>query len=409
MRILIISQYFWPENFRINDLVDGMLERRHEVTVLTGLPNYPSGKFSTGYGFTGPFQERYGKADVIRVPLIPRGKGSGLSLVFNYLSFALSASIFGIWRCRRNHDAIFVYEPSPITVGIPARLLARLKRTPLFFWVQDLWPESLSATGAVRSPLVLKAVEYLVRWIYRGCTRVLVQSEAFIGPISRLGVAPDRIRYFPNSAEVFYQPCPTNNVDWDGPKLPFGFRIMFAGNIGAAQSFETILSAAEKLRQHPDIHWIVVGEGRLSSWLADEIRHRRLEGCIHLMGRQPVESMPKWFSQADAMLATLRRDPIFSLTVPSKIQSYMACSKPVIASLDGEGARIVEVSGCGVTSPADEPDALAQAVIKLYNLSVSEREAMGWRGREYFEEHFERNRLLDQLDDWLREVGAEAQ
>lgn len=406
MNVLVVSQYFWPESFRINDLVEGLLERGNEVTVLTGLPNYPSGKFPKGYGFSGPYQEQHGQAKLIRVPLIPRGKGGGLNLAINYLSFALAASILGVWRCRGKYDLVFVFQASPVTVGIPARLIAGLKRIPIFFWVQDLWPESLSATGAVRSPKILKTVEYIVRWIYKGCTRVLVQSEAFVGSVSQLGVSPDRIRYFPNSAESFYQPYAA--ADWDGPALPAGFRIMFAGNIGAAQSFETILSAADNLRQYPDIHWIVVGEGRLSSWLADEVRRRGLEGCIHLMGRHPVESMPMWFSQADVMLATLRRDPIFALTIPSKIQSYMACSKPVIAALDGEGARVVEVSGCGMTAPADEPAALAAAVLRMHSLTETERVAMGRRGRKYFELHFERDRLLDQLNGWMKEDGAVA-
>ncbi|MDP2851932.1 MAG: glycosyltransferase family 4 protein [Gallionella sp.] len=405
MRVLIVSQYFWPENFRINDLVEGLLDRGHEITVLTGLPNYPSGRFASGYGWSGPYRERYGQAEVFRVPVVPRGKGGGAILVINYLSFALSASLFGVWRCRGEYDAILVYEPSPMTVGIPARVVGRLKNAPIIFWVQDLWPESLSATGAVTSPLILKAMEHLVRWIYRGCARVLVQSEAFFKPVARLGVATDRILYFPNSAEAFYQPQPAR-TPWDGPELPEGFRVMFAGNIGAAQSLETILLAADRLRQHRRIHWIVVGEGRLTSWLASEVSHRGLQDCIHLMGRFPVESMPVWFAQADVMLATLRRDPIFSLTIPAKVQSYMACAKPIVAALDGEGARIVEAAGAGIAVPAEDSQALADAVMRLYRLPVSEREAMGRRGRDYFDRHFERNRLLDRLEGWLQELGA---
>ena len=405
MRVLIVSQYFWPETFRINDLVEGLLDRGHEITVLTGLPNYPSGRFASGYGWSGPYRERYGQAEVFRVPVVPRGEGGGALLVINYLSFALSASLLGVWRCRGAYDAILVYEPSPVTVGIPARLVGRLKNAPIFFWVQDIWPESLSATGAVTSPLILKAMEHLVRWIYRGCARVLVQSEAFFKPVARLGIATDRILYFPNSAEAFYRPKPPQ-APWDGPALPAGFRVMFAGNIGAAQSLETILLAADRLRQHQRIHWIVVGEGRLTSWLAGEVSRRRLQDRIHLMGRFPVESMPVWFAQADVMLATLRRDPIFSLTIPAKIQSYMACAKPIVAALDGEGARVVEAAGAGIAVPAEDSVALADAVLRLYALPVSEREAMGKRGRDYFDRHFERNRLLDRLEGWLKEHGA---
>ena len=183
---------------------------------------------------------------MIRVPLVPRGKGGSVMLALNYLSFMLTASLIGPWRCRGKHDVIFVYEPSPVTVGVPARIIARLKKVPIFFWVQDLWPDSLLATGAKTTPMTIKLIDYLVRWIYKGCARILVQSEAFVEPIEKMGVSRDRILYFPNSAEAFYRPMP-QRFSWDGPPLPKGFRVMFAGNIGAAQSFDTILSAAEKL------------------------------------------------------------------------------------------------------------------------------------------------------------------
>lgn len=406
MRLLVVSQYFWPESFRINDLVVGLIERGHEVTVLTGLPNYPSGQFVPGYGLAGPYRECYGRATVIRVPLVRRGKGGGLALVVNYLSFAVAASLIGAIRIRSRYDFMLVYEPSPVTVGIPARLLGHLKKLPILFWVQDLWPESLSATGAVSSPRVLGAVEQLVRWIYRGCTRVLVQSEAFVEPIARLGVSRDRINYFPNSAEAFYCALPPDSP-WTGPALPSGFRIMFAGNIGAAQSFETILSAAETLKHHAHIKWIIVGDGRLASWVSTEIVRRGLQESIHMMGRFPVEQMPAWFSQADVMIAALRRDPIFSLTIPAKVQSYMACAKPIIAALDGEGARIIEATAAGMSVPAEDPQALAKAVLRLYGLPREELDAMGRRGREYFERHFEREHLLDRLEGWLNELDAE--
>lgn len=403
MRILLVSQYFWPEEFRINDMVQGLVARGHDVTVLTGLPNYPSGRFASGFGWTGPYSGAYAGAAVVRVPLLPRRGGGGVALVLNYLSFAFSSCLLGPFRCRGSFDAILVYQPSPVTVGIPARLLGWLKRAPVLFWVQDLWPESLAATGAVRSSVVLGRVGALVRWIYRGCARVLVQSEAFVTPVREAGVNPARIRYFPNSAETLYRPLPYRGP-WLGPDLPEGFRVMFAGNVGAAQSFDTILAAAERLKRHSLIHWLIVGDGRKASWVSEEIAKRGLTDSVHLLGRHPVASMPSWFAQADVMLVALRRDPVFSMTIPAKLQSYMACGRPVIAALEGEGARVVAVSGAGVAVPADDPSALAAAVLDLSNVSGEELAGMGARGREYFEGHFDRDLLLDRLEGWLREV-----
>lgn len=406
MRLLIVTQYFWPENFRINDLAQGLAGLGHRVTVLTGKPNYPEGRLFPGYGLLGRSRESYGAVEVRRVPLLLRGAGGGVRLALNYLSFVLSASLLGPLRCRGEYDLILVYEPSPVTVGIPARVLKHAKRAPLLFWVQDLWPETLSATGAVRSTLLLGLVERLVRWIYRGCDRVLVQSEAFVEPVSRLGVEAPRILYFPNSAEELYRPEPPSGGQ-EFTALPAGFRVMFAGNIGAAQSFATILAAAERLRAHQDIHWLILGEGRQAGWVAAEVARRGLAERVHLLGRHPVESMPRWFAHADAMLVTLKRDPVFALTVPAKVQSYMACAKPIVAALDGEGARVVRAAGAGIAVPAEDGEALGQAVLEMYKMADSERRAMGARGRQYFEAHFERGMLLRRLDQWMKEVTGE--
>lgn len=404
MHVLIVTQYFWPENFRINDVALGLKERGHEVTVLTGQPNYPDGRFFPGYGFLSRMEEGYHGIRVLRVPLIPRGNGGTLRLLLNFCSFALFASVFGAWRCRGSYDAILVFEPSPVTVGIPAIVLKKLRGAPILFWVQDLWPESLSATGATESRRILSIVESLVRSIYRQCDRILVQSEAFRAPIERLGVKHEDIMYFPNSAEPFYQPL---SLDREAPEhghLPKGFRIVFGGNIGKAQSFETILDAAELLKGRQDIHWIILGDGRMFSWVYDEVRSRGLGQTVHLLGRFPPESMPRYFALADVLLVTLLNQPIFSLTIPSKVQSYLACGKPIIAALGGEGARVVQEAGAGLTPTPEDAKALAHAVLTMYQIPEDARRTMGLRGRSYFETHFERALLLERLDGWITEV-----
>ena len=404
MKVLIVTQYFWPEEFRINELTAMMAGKGHQITVLTGIPNYPGGKFFSGYGFTRQKVQNYKGIKVVRVPLIPRGKGGRIMLVLNYFSFALIASLLGPIKCRDVYDVIFVYQLSPITVGLPGIVMKKMKSVPIMFWVQDLWPESLSATGGVHSKTIMKAVEMLVRFIYSHCDRILVQSKSFIDSIMQKGTDRSKIEYFPNSAEVIFDRAAEHVELMDHLEFPEGFRVMFAGNIGAAQDFGTILSAAELLKEHRDIHWVIIGDGRMFSWVAMQVQKRGLTETVHLLGRYPVEAMPRYFSLADALLVTLRKEPIFELTIPSKIQSYLACAKPIIAALDGEGARIIKEADAGLTCPAENPEALAKAVLTLYNMPQSERQIMGTHGRTYFNSHFEHKMLLDRLEIWMEEL-----
>ena len=405
MNILIVSQYFWPETFRINDLALGLRERGHQVSVLTGSPNYPAGKFYDGYSFFNK-QEDYHGVKVLRVPLIPRGNGGGFRLALNYISFAVSASILCPLICRGDYDLVFVFQLSPVTQGLPAFVLKKIYKYPVFFWVQDLWPESLSATGAIRSQRILALVEKLVKFIYKRCDRILIQSQAFIESIVKLGGDPERIHYFPNSAEnIFSMPC---QVSGTLPPLPEGFKVMFAGNIGAAQDFETIICAAEKLKMVQNIHWIIVGDGRKRQWAETEVANRGLKN-FHFLGAHPLATMPSFFSQADAMLVTLKKEPIFAMTIPSKIQSYLACGKPVIAALDGEGAKIIADSGAGWACAAEDSDAFSQAVLKMSQISGPERERMGSKGKAYYEAHFGREMLLDRVEMWMKESSTKRQ
>lgn len=404
MRLLVLSQYFWPESFRINDVVQGLAQRGHEVVVYAGLPNYPAGRYFDGYGFFGPLRERFGEVPVRRAPLLPRGGGGGLRLALNYASHAFLATVLAPWMVRGAFDAILVYEPSPMTIGIPARALRGLKRAPVVFWVQDLWPESLAATGAVRNRLLLAGAGRLVQWIYRGCDRVLVQSRAFIPSVEAHGVPRGRIGYLPNSAESFYRRVQPAPGDEEATELPRGFIVMFAGNIGAAQDFPTVVAAAELTRESKDIHWVIVGDGRMRAWVEEQVRARGLGATFHLIGQRPPERMPRYFAHADVLLATLRREPIFAYTIPSKLQSYLACGKPVVVALEGEGGRIVQESGAGWVVPPEDPRALADAVLAASELPGPEREAMGNRGETFFREHFEREKLLSRLEAELAEA-----
>ncbi|MFH1094337.1 MAG: glycosyltransferase family 4 protein [Candidatus Omnitrophota bacterium] len=404
MKILVLTQYFWPENFQINDLVAGLVEKGHKVTVLTGIPNYPGGSFFHGYGLFKNLRQDYRGVKVVRVPLVARGKGKNIRLLLNYLSFAFFASILGPFVAKGEYDLIFVYEPSPITVALPAILLKKIKSAPVFLWVQDLWPESLFATGAVKSPLLLKFVKKLVHFIYHECNLILVQSRAFIPSIRNFGIEISRISYFPNSAEEFYRPLELENDAIERREIPKGFIIMFAGNVGVAQDFETIISAAEELKNHKDIYWVIIGDGRMRLWVEKEIKARGLMRNIMLIGRRPPEMMPRYFALADVLLVTLRNEEIFKLTIPSKVQSYLACAKPIIASLAGEGAKIIEESQAGFSCSPENPSALAALVLKMYHMDESELREMGLNSRRYFENNFCRSKLINQLDDLIKGI-----
>ena len=403
MNILIVSQYFWPENFRVNDLALSLKQKGHSVTVLTGKPNYPDGNFFDGYWAFSNSEEDFHGIRVRRVPLVSRGSSKGLRLALNYFSFAFFASLLGPFYCREKYNAIFVFEPSPITVGLPAIVLKKLTGTPIFFWVLDLWPESLSATGAVSSAFILKAVGGLVRFIYSRCDRILVSSKGFVNRVSWAGGAREKIFYFPNWTEEIYARAPEQVWPSSMP-MPEGFKIIFAGNVGAAQSFPTILDAAENLKDEPDIHWIIIGDGRMLDWVKTQIKLRGLAGCVHLLGRHPPEDVVGLLAAADALLVTLKKDPVFSLTVPGKMQSYMACGKPIIACLDGEGAALIDESSSGLACPAENAAALAKAALALRDMSEEERKRMGENAARYCEANFNRAMLMDKLENWLKDT-----
>lgn len=407
MRILIVSQYFWPENFRINDLVDELSRRGHDITVLTGRPNYPEGRVFPAYRANPQGYAKRGEVPVIRVPMLARGSSS-IQLLLNYLSFAISATVLGMWKLRgRRFDAIFVFQISPITAALPAIALRRLKRAPLLMWVLDLWPDTLEAVGVVRSPRLLGLVGQLVRFVYDRCDRILVQSRAFTDKVAVLARGAERIRYFPGWAESLF--IDGGTAPAPAPELAAytnDFKILFAGNIGEAQDFPAIIDAADALRDMPNVRWLIVGDGRAAAQVREEIARRGLQDRIVLLGRFPLERMPSFFAGADALLVTLRKEPIWSMTIPGKVQSYLAAGKPLLAMLDGEGSRVIEEAGAGLVAPAGDGRALAERVRRLMALGEDERRAMGHSGASYGHREFGRQQMVDALESWIVECHA---
>lgn len=399
MRILVISQYFWPESFKINDLVLGLKERGHEVSVLTGLPNYPSGNFFEGYSSKST-DEVWEGIKIYRSKLIPRGKG-GIKLFMNYISFV----VYGWMKVNKIEgpfDKIFVYEPSPITVGIPAIKASKKFKAPYYFWVQDLWPESLTAAGGVKNKFVLGFFDKVTRLIYNKAEKVLVQSEGFKDYILKQDIPEDKLIFYPNSTEGFYvEKQPSEEYE---KQLPKGFKIMFAGNLGEAQSLDTLISAAEIVKSKGfHVNWIFLGDGRYRETLEKLIEEKGLKENAFLLGSFPATEMPNFFACADALVASLKNEKIFDLTIPAKTQSYMACGKPMLVSMNGEGAKIVNKAQCGFSSPAEDAKKLAENVEKLYLLSPEQRKELGENGVKYFKENFEREKLIDRLLEIISE------
>jgi glycosyltransferase involved in cell wall biosynthesis len=403
LRVLIVSQYFWPESFRITEVAKTLVEKGVEVEVLTGKPNYPGGTCFPGYSLWGCQQECYQGISIDRIPLVARGSG-GWRLALNYLSFVVSGLLFGPWIQRsKKFDVIFIYATSPILQALPAIFLGWLKGCPIVLWVQDLWPESLSATGHVRNRYVLAGVRQVVRFIYRNVDLLLVQSRAFEAPVRSL-TPRTPILYYPNSVDGgFLLPAVNTRPLVEG--LGEKFSVMFAGNIGAAQAVNVIVQAAALLREHADIQFVVLGDGSSRDGMLKAVQQRGLTN-VHLPGRFPVETMPGLMQKASVLLVTLADQPIFAATVPNKVQAYMAAGRPIIACLNGEGARLVIEAGAGLATPAEDAKALADAVLHLYKLSPGEREKMGDNGRRYYRKHFDHDQLVDQLIVHLQSVSG---
>jgi len=395
LRVLVISQHFWPETFRINEVVESLREAGCIVEVIAGQPNYPDGDVFKGYSAYHAGTEFHPTGYPIhRVPIIPRGKGSGARRVANYLSFVVTASLVGPWLVRRRRfDAVFVYAISPILQGLPAAVLKWLKDAVLVIWVQDLWPDSLRSSGFVTDQRLLAIVAKLTRFIYRRADLLLGQSRGFVSAISDLAGADIAVAYHPNPGDRSL--TKVQGLESSVPKFYSGFNVVFAGNLGTAQALETILDCACRIKDS-QIRILLVGTGSRSGWLRDEIERRGLEN-VQLLGRFPAETMPEIFAQASALLVTLSRANDLSLTIPSKISSYLAAGRPIIAALDGEGAVLVREAGAGLTVPAEDASALASAIVALKNMPEAERQAMGFAGRDYFDQHLAPDRLARDL------------
>ena len=396
MKILVVCQYYYPEPFRVNDICEEMVRRGHEVTVVTGEPNYPEGTIYPEYENHAHTDEVINGVKVHRCPIIPRKTGAVYRLL-NYFSYPYEAK-----KYIRNltasdgqpFDVVFVNQLSPVMMAEPAIAYKKKHGTPVVMYCLDLWPESLVAGGVSRGSVIYKIFHGISKRIYRSVDRILITSRMFHSYLEeQFGVANDKIEYLPQYAEGLFEKLPfkkeTGMVD-----------LVLAGNIGAAQSVETIIKAAEKL-QDQQVRFHIVGSGT---------DLKRLQGLargldnITFYGRRPLEEMPEFYAKADAMLVTLQANPVLSLTLPGKVQSYMAVGKPIIGAIDGETAEIIKAAKCGYCGSADDADELVKN-IKLF-MENDEKEQLGLNARLFYDAYLNRNKFMDTLEEELKKLCA---
>lgn len=402
MRVLIWAQFFWPENFFINSLSRDLAREIDAVSVLTGKPNYPHGRFYEGYKGTGFSKENYFDCNVYRVPVIARGNKSFVGLLLSYLSFIFSGYFFAPFLLKNEKfDHVFVFATSPLLQALPAVYIAWRKKAKLVVWVQDIWPDVLMSVGFTNRKWLIKLVGLFVNYIYLHSSLILIQSEGFRESIEARVKDKNKIHYLPNSVNVLHPNSAPN-------QLPFGllndlsekFSVVFAGNIGKVQSCETIVETAKLLQPNRDIKIFLVGDGSNASFIRDEIERNKLSNIV-MTGFIHPALMPSVYASSSALLLTLSDDLALSRTIPSKLQTYLHAGKPIVASINGDAAEIIINSNAGLVCPAEMPDQLASLISDLHKMSPSNRAILGMNAQKYFDSHFGVNDITKKLIKYL--------
>ena len=399
MRLLILTNHFFPESFRVNDIAFDRAARGDRVKVLTAIPDYPEGRYYSGYSLFRRRYETVNGVEVVRVPVIPRGDGNKLRMVLQYGSSVVCFFFYALWQALfHRYDAVFVHDTSPAFIGLPAKLVGRIQGIPVYHWILDLWPESLAA-GGVRGGKVYSLVDRMMRRIYRRDHRILISSRGSRALLESRGVPPEKIVWLPN----WFDDLSVEPAGLEIPEIPPGFVVMFAGNLGEAQNLENVLRAAELTRDDPDIHWVFVGDGRKRPWMDDFVWEHKLEGTVHLLGRFPIEAMPQFFSKASVMLVSLNDEPVFNLVLPAKVQAYMAAGKPILGMLCGEGSEVIADARCGWCIPSGDVAGMAAKVRELSRMAPEDLVVYGDRALAYYQKYFTKEKCMGILDRVLKD------
>ena len=396
MKILVVSQIYWPEPFPTTDICEGLAQLGHEVHVITDVPNYPMGYIYPEYkGGKRRYEERNG-VKIFRTFTIGR-RSSTLFRILNYYSFAISSTVYS-WGLKKDYDVVLAMQASPIMMVNAALSYARRTKKKCLFYTMDLWPASLSAGGIAESSPIYRLFGWVSRRLYRKADRILITSTSFRQYLQdNFGIPDPVIGYLPQYAATDFDNLPPasqkDTVD-----------LMFAGNIGAAQSLNTILEAAELLRDIPQLRWHIVGDGSELKNLQAYAKKKGLSSVI-FHGRKPLAQMPQYYAMADAMLVTLTSNPFVGMTLPNKVQSYMAAGKPIVAAANGEIPTVLAKAQCGFCAESENSKALAQAVRQF--LDTPDKAQLGQNARSYYESHFTRHQFMNTLEQELKALAQQ--
>ena len=404
MNILIISQYFWPENFRINEISNELSKLGNKVSVLTGMPNYPEGFFYKDFLKNKSSYSKYKNVNIYRVPIIPRRRNK-FNLLINYISFVISASIFGLFKIKKNdYDIIFVFQTSPVFVGIASSIISKTKNIPQIIWVLDIWPETLISVG-ITNKVIINFVRKIVNNIYSCSFLVIAQSKSFVENIKKYKSIKNNVFYFPVWSEFSLNLTKQKKAKEIKVRKNC-FTIIFAGNIGEAQDFPTILNAIEYLsnKRFNDFRLLVIGDGRKKKWLIKNIKERGLEKYVEIYKKFPLSKMPSIFLHGDALLVSLSDQIAFNMTIPGKVQTYLSTGLPILGLLNGEGANLIEEAGAGYTCNVGNYKDLANLIIRLKNDPKDLRRKMGQRGKIFGASKFNKKKLMCKLNKIFKHV-----
>lgn len=400
--ILVISQYFYPEQFRINDIALEWVKRGYQVTVVTGMPNYPEGEFYPGYNNQKRREEIWNGITIIRLPILPRKSGY-INLIKNYWSF-VNEGYRWVKETSLKTDIVYTFEVSPMTQALVGIKYAKKEDIPHYLYVTDLWPENIASVTGIGSKMLLYPIQKMVDYIYNNSQHILTCSQSFIPKIIARNISKSKVEFWPQYAEEFYKPVsktplrelPPTNVT----------RLMFAGNMGKAQGLDILVSVAELLKLNGTLlEFVLIGEGRHKAELERLIIKNNLADYFNFIERKPAIDIPSYYAHADALLITLEKSEVFALTLPAKTQSCFSSGKPIIVSADGEINKLVKEARAGFASEARDVSQLYENILHFINLTLEEKNQMGQNAYRYAKEKFDKKTLMDRMDIIFNTTG----